>query len=259
MVGIVVDYDGRLSSVYATGRGMSPDEVRRWTAAFQAYLPEERPLRILDLGSGTGRLTPGLAEEFGGPVYGVEPSDRMRSIAEDSAARPSVTYLKGAAEDIPLPEASIDGVLMFLSFHHFRDQVKALQEVRRVLKPGGVAFLRSQFADLMPDLFWYDYFPSAREIDAGMYLSHDEAMSRAEAAGLHPGEELVWVHAEQQRTLRESYERLKLRALSTFEYLPEDEIEHGFTQLAADADREPDKLMPVHPAAVLVLRRPSAR
>jgi len=255
----MVDYNGRLSSVYAAGRRMTADDVRRWTAAFQAYLPEERPLAILDLGSGTGRLTPGLADTFGGPVYGVEPSDRMREIAEDTAAHPGATYLRGSAEEIPLPDASVDGVLMFLSFHHFRDQRKALEEVRRVLKPGGAAFLRSQFADLMPDLFWYSYFPSAREVDASMYLELHQAKELAEAAGLQPGEGPVWVSTEQPRTLREASERLAHRALSTFEHLSEEEIEHGFTQLAADAAREPDKLMPVYPAAMLVLRCPSAR
>jgi ubiquinone/menaquinone biosynthesis C-methylase UbiE len=253
----MADYDGRLGGVYAAGRGMTAEQVRRWTQALASHLPEERPLSILDLGSGTGRLTPGLAEEFGGPVYGVEPSDRMRGIAEESAAHPKVTYLKGSAENIPLPAASVDGVLMFLSFHHFRDQRRALEDVRRVLKPGGVAFLRSMFADLMPDLFWYDYFPSAREVDAGMYLSLDEAKALAREAGLLPDEEPVWVTAEKARTLREMSDRLSFRALSTFEHLQEDEMARGFEQLAADADREPDKLMPVHPAAMLVLRCPT--
>lgn len=132
----MVDYDGRMGSVYVAGRGMAPEEVRRWTAALAAHFPEQRPLRILDLGSGSGRFTPGLADEFHGPVYGVEPSDRMRETAERAAAHSAVTYLKGSAEDIPLPEASVDGVLMFLSFHHFPDQLKALQEVHRVLRPG---------------------------------------------------------------------------------------------------------------------------
>lgn len=253
----MVDYDGRMSSVYTAGRGMTADEVSRWTAAIAAYLPEERPLRFLDLGSGSGRLTPGLADTFQGPVYGVEPSDRMRELAEENAAHPRVTYLMGSAEEIPLPEASVDGVLMFLSFHHFPDQLKALQEVHRVLAPGGAAFLRSQFADQMPDLFWYDYFPSAREVDAAMYLSVGEAARLARAAGLDAAGDPVWVSAEKPRTLRETYDRVKLRALSTFEYLPPEELDPGFERFAADADRDPDRPMPVHPAAMLVLRRPS--
>lgn len=252
----MVDYDGRMGSVYVAGRTMPPEEVRRWTAELAAYLPEQRPLQFLDLGSGIGRLTPGLADEFEGPVYGVEPSDRMRETAERIALHPGVTYLKGSAEDIPLPEASVDGVLMFLSFHHFPDQLKALQEVHRVLRPGGAAFLRTQFADLMPDLFWYDYFPSARAVDAGMYLTLAETKALARDAGLQPADDVVRLTTEEPRTLRESYDRLSLRAISTFEYLPEDEIAPGFARFAADVERDPDRLMPVYPAMTVVLTRP---
>jgi ubiquinone/menaquinone biosynthesis C-methylase UbiE len=255
----MVDYDGRLGRVYAAGRGMAPDEVRRWVAEFAAYLPGHRPLQFLDLGSGTGRLTPGLADEFQGPVYGVEPSDRMRATAEQTAAHPGVTYLNGSAESIPLPEASVEGVLMFLSFHHFPDQLQALREVRRVLRPGGVAFLRSQFSELMPDLFWYDYFPSARHVDAAMYPSLAEAKGLARAAGLQPADDVVRVTKEQPRTLRESYDRLSLRAISTFEHLPADELDAGFDRFAADAAKDPDRPMPVYAATMLVLTRPMQR
>src|SRR5690242_2937370 len=119
----MVDYDGRMGSVYVAGRGISPAEVAQWTTAFAAYVPQRQPLDVLDLGSGTGRLTPGLADEFQGRVYGVEPSERMRA-ATEQAPHPGVTYLKGSAEDIPLPEASVDVVLMFLTFHHWTDPVQ---------------------------------------------------------------------------------------------------------------------------------------
>ncbi|MFF0340817.1 class I SAM-dependent methyltransferase [Kribbella sp. NPDC004875] len=251
----MVDYDGRMGSVYAAGRGMPPAEVRRWTSAFATHLPEHRPLDVLDLGSGTGRLTPGLAAEFQGQVYGVEPSDRMRNTAEQTP-HPGVTYLKGSAEDIPLPEASVDAVLMFLSFHHFPDPLEGLREVRRVLRPGGVAFLRSQFSDLMPDLFWYEYFPSAREADAAMYVSLSAAKALAIEAGLAPADDVVRITAEEPRTLRESYERISLRALSTFEHLPADELEPGFARFAEDAEHDPERAMPVYAGTLLVLTRP---
>lgn len=252
----MVDYNGRMGSVYVAGRGISPAEVERWTGAFAAYLPERRPLDVLDLGSGTGRLTPGLAARFQGQVYGVEPSDRMREAAEQ-APHPGVTYLKGSAEDIPLPEASVDAVLMFLSFHHFPDPLQGLREVRRVLRPGGVALLRTQFKDLMPDLFWYEYFPSAREVDAAMYILLSETQALAVEAGLTPGDDVVEISAEEPRTLRERYERLSHRALSTFEHLPADEMESGFARFAEDAERDPDRAMPVYSATTLVLTRPS--
>lgn len=233
---------------------MSAAAVKRWTSAFAEYVPQRRPLDVLDLGSGTGRLTPGLAAEFQGRTYGVEPADRMRAAAP---AAPGVTYLKGSAEAIPLPEASVDVVLMFLTFHHWTDPVQGLREVRRVLRPGGVALLRTQFADLMPDLFWYEYFPSAREIDAAMYCTVDEARAMAVEAGLEAGADVVRITAEDPLTLRERYERLSHRALSTFEHLPASELDDGFARFAADAERDPDRVMPVYPATTLVLRRPS--
>ncbi|GAA1616911.1 MULTISPECIES: class I SAM-dependent methyltransferase [Kribbella] len=250
----MVDYDGRMSSVYVAGRRISPAEVARWTAGFAAYAPERRPLDVLDLGSGTGRFTPGLAAEFGGRVYGVEPADRMR---EAAAPAPGVSYLKGSAEDIPLPEASVDVVLMFLTFHHWTDPLQGLREVCRVLRPGGVALLRTQFSDLMPDLFWYRYFPSAQEVDAAMYCSVDEARALAVEAGLLPDAHVVRITGEDPRTVRATYERLSLRALSTFEHLPEAEMEAGFARFAADVEQDPDRVLPVHDATMLVLRRPS--
>ncbi|WUJ68982.1 class I SAM-dependent methyltransferase [Kribbella soli] len=250
----MVDYDGRMGRVYVAGRRMPAAEVQRWTAAFATYLPDRRPLDVLDLGCGTGRLTPGLAEEFQGRVYGVEPSDRMRAAAEQ---HPGVSYLKGSAEEIPLPEASVDAVLMFLTFHHWTDPLQGLREVHRVLRPGGVALLRTQFADLMPELFWYEYFPSAREVDAGMYLTLAATKELAVEAGLVPDDDVVRISAEEPRTLQERYERLSHRALSTFEHLPADELDRGFARFAADAERDPDRAMPVYDATTLVLTRPS--
>ncbi|MGZ0146515.1 class I SAM-dependent methyltransferase [Kribbella sp. WER1] len=249
----MVDYDGRMSSVYVAGRRISPAEVARWTAAFAAYVPDRRPLDVLDLGSGTGRFTPGLAAEFGGQVYGVEPADRMREAAEPA---PRVRYLKGSAEAIPLPEASVDVVLMFLTLHHWTDPLQGLREVRRVLRPGAVALLRTQFADLMPDLFWYRYFPSAPAVDAAMYRTVAGVRALAVEAGLVPDADVVRIAAEDPRTLRATYERLSLRALSTFEQLPEAETAAGFARFAADAEQDPERVLPAHPATMLVLTRP---
>ena len=86
-----VDYDARLHAVYAAGRRMSPEALRTWMEAFARHLPEARPLAWLDLGSGTGRMTPSLASAFGGPVHGVEPSGKMRAQALAHAGHPAMT------------------------------------------------------------------------------------------------------------------------------------------------------------------------
>lgn len=235
---------------------METSSLDAWMQAFAGLAPTARPLTVLDLGSGIGRFTPALAETFGGPVYGVEPSARMREIAAETASHPAVTYLEGSAEAIPLPDASCDLALLFLSFHHFPDQVGGLRELARVIRPGGVVLLRSQFTDQMPDLPWYQYFPSARRVDAEMYLPLEEVRALAAEAGLLAAPELNWVQPDTPGTLRASYERVKHRAYSTFEHLQADEMEAGFAAFERDAEADPERELPAIPAALLVLNRP---
>lgn len=110
-----VDYDARLHAVYPAGRQLSPEALQTWMEAFARHLRGTRPLVWLDLGSGTGRMTPSLASAFGGPAHGVEPSDKMRAHALAHAGHPAVSYAAGSAEHIPLPAASCDALCVNLS------------------------------------------------------------------------------------------------------------------------------------------------
>ncbi|GAA4242258.1 hypothetical protein GCM10022254_74670 [Actinomadura meridiana] len=139
-----VDYDTEQYQDYARGRALTEQELQAWLSAFGAVLPERRPLVGLDVGSGTGRFTPALARTFG-PVTGVEPSVRMREVAETQASHPDVRYLAGSAEAVPVPSGSADYVLMFLSWHHVQDKPGAVRELARVLRPGGRLLMRANF------------------------------------------------------------------------------------------------------------------
>jgi len=249
----MVDYDTRLHQVYAAGRALPADSLNTWMEAAADFAPAGRPLAVLDLGCGIGRFTPALAERFGGPVYGVEPSTMM---LQQAPAHPAVIYLEGSAESIPVADESCDLAWLFLTLHHWTDPLQGLREVQRVLRPGGVVILRTQFGDQMPDLYWYRYFPSAREVDATMYLPFADVRALAEQAGLVAEEEPRWVEVTEARTLAATYERLKVRAFSTFEHIAEDELDRGFAEFARDAAADPEQEVPAIPAGVLVLRKP---
>lgn len=93
------------------------------------------PVReVLDLGAGTGKLTEGLLAE-GFAVIAVEPDEAMR--VELARRVPVVRSLDGVAERIPLPDRAVDAVLCGQAFHWF-DMERALPEIARVLRPGGV-------------------------------------------------------------------------------------------------------------------------
>lgn len=227
-----VDYDHVQHAAYAKGRALRPHEIQRYMAAFAAHLPPERPLVGIDLGSGTGRFTPALAEAFGGPVYGVEPAVRMRETAEAQAAHPQVRYLAGHAAGIPLPDGAADFVLMFLSFHHYPDREAAVREIRRVLKPGGRAIMRSTFKERIPDHWWRSYFPRSRAIEEAMFPTVAEARLYFEDRGFRT---IAWetpaIPLEEDLAL--AVERLKLRAVSVFEHMTEAELAEGFAALDA--------------------------
>ena len=76
-----VNSDERLHAVTARGQAISAARTAMWIRTFVKYVPARRPLTVLDLGSGTGRFSPAPVDTFGGLVYGVEPSSKMRERA----------------------------------------------------------------------------------------------------------------------------------------------------------------------------------
>lgn len=227
-----VDYDARLHTVYAAGRRMSPDALRTWTEAFARHLPPTRPLVWLDLGSGTGRMTPALAIAFGGPAHGVEPSDGMRAKAVAHAGHPAVTYTAGSAERIPLPDASCDAALLFFVWHHVADHHAAVRELRRVVKPGGTLFVQVNLSDRMPDVWWFRVMPEWREIDRAQFQSEKEVTREFTDAGwTHVSrDEVTWLRS---RSLAEDLEKLRMRPVSAFEHMTQDVVDAGFARIEA--------------------------
>jgi ubiquinone/menaquinone biosynthesis C-methylase UbiE len=249
-----VDYDRHQSKVYVAGRSIPAALTQAWMDRLAGHLPARRPLTALDLGSGTGRFTPALAAAFGEAV-GVEPSEGMRAAAEAAGPASGVRYLAGRAEAIPLPDASVDLVLMFLSFHHVRDREAAGAEIARVLRPQGRVFIRSVFTDRFPDLHWHRYFPRAAEIERAMFPSTAEVEAAFAPFGLR--RLALETQAEAMAaTLAEAAERLKLRAISTFEHMSEAEIAEGFAALDADVARRGQEGPMITQSDVMVLGRP---
>lgn len=121
---------GVKAAAYAEHRPDYPADGIRWALAGATH--EVR--HVLDLAAGTGKLTEGLLP-LGLEVTAVEPDDHM--LAELSRRFPQVRALPGSAERIPLPDSSVDAVLVGQAFHWF-DPEAAPVEIARVLRPGGV-------------------------------------------------------------------------------------------------------------------------
>jgi ubiquinone/menaquinone biosynthesis C-methylase UbiE len=117
---------GGVAEAYERGRPAYPPEAVRWMLG-------EQPRTVLELGAGTGKLTRVLTG-LGHDVHATDPDAAMLRILE--RAVPGVRTAEASAEDVPLPDASVDVVVAAQAYHWF-DLDRALPEVARVLRPAG--------------------------------------------------------------------------------------------------------------------------
>ncbi|HET9281779.1 MAG TPA: class I SAM-dependent methyltransferase [Candidatus Angelobacter sp.] len=97
--------------------------------------------RVLDLGCGTGWASRRMAR-VAGEVTGLDVADEMLRRAEKtSSSFKNIRYVWGSAESIPTADNYFSKVLSVESFYYYADQGKALDELRRVMAPGGKLFI----------------------------------------------------------------------------------------------------------------------
>jgi SAM-dependent methyltransferase len=99
--------------------------------------------QVLEVGSGPGRLAARLAELAPGvQVTGVDISpemvERANSLAANSGVADRVEFRVGDVASLPFADASFDAVVSTFSLHHWQNPAKGLEEIYRVLRPGGV-------------------------------------------------------------------------------------------------------------------------
>jgi ubiquinone/menaquinone biosynthesis C-methylase UbiE len=154
-------------------------EFNRWAAAGEGEKMEHHHLditqktirlmdlgpgaRVLDLGCGAGWATRLLAQsaaggEQSGQVVGLDVSDEMIRLAQESSkAFRNIQYIVGSAQRIPWQDNFFDRVLSVESFYYYPDQDRALDELFRVMAPGGRVFiLINLYRDNEYSLQWVD-------------------------------------------------------------------------------------------------------
>jgi SAM-dependent methyltransferase len=131
---------GAVADAYERGRPPYPPEAIDWLLPGGAA-------HVLDLGAGTGKLTRQLTGR-GLDVTAVEPLEGMRE--QLRRAVPGVRVLAGTAERVPLPDRSVDAVLVAQAWH-WVDPAEAVPEVARALRPGGLLGLLWNIRDERAD------------------------------------------------------------------------------------------------------------
>ena len=138
--------------------GPGPLEHARTLELLSRYLPPS-PAVVLDIGGGPGIYAQWLADR-GYEAHLIDPVPRLVEYARTrtaQAARPITRCVVGDARQVDAPGASADAVLLLGPLYHLpgmRERQRALREVRRVLRPGGVLFAAgiSRFASALDGL-----------------------------------------------------------------------------------------------------------
>ncbi|MGW9629045.1 class I SAM-dependent methyltransferase [Microbacterium sp. NPDC055521] len=125
----------------ATSFGAEADsyEAARPDYPFEAvaWMLERMPdgaRRLADVGAGTGKLTRVVVEARDADVVAIDPDAAMLAKLREQV--PGVPTFLGTAEALPLPDASVDAVVLGQAWH-WVDPVTASAEIGRVVRPGG--------------------------------------------------------------------------------------------------------------------------
>ncbi len=160
-------------------------------------------MRLLEVGCGTGNYLAALEPHLGALVgLDLEPAMLERAAAKlDRALESGRLELRhGSALDLPWPEASFDAVLVNQVLHHlpgeaddpFAGWKRALAEIARVLRPGGVVVVgTTAHVQLERGYWYYRLLPEARARLAARYLDLDPLEALLADLGLTPLGRLV--------------------------------------------------------------------
>ena len=126
-----------LEAVYASADVVAQ---RRATLDHLALAPGKS---IVDIGCGPGFLCEEMAEAVGesGRVLGVDVSDDLLTFARERNTRQWLAYEQGDARQLALPDASFDAAVSVQTLEYIDDADRAIGEMFRVLKPGGLALV----------------------------------------------------------------------------------------------------------------------
>ncbi len=175
---------------------MSAGAHRLWKRRLAFHASPRAGEDWLDLACGSGDVTLLLAQGGrAGRTVGADPSEEMLALARPRVAclGGRVSLVRCAAEDMPFPDSSFDGICCAFGLRNFADMAAGLAEARRALRPGGRLFLleftppRGPLADLRRRLL-LEALPALGEAVAGDAASYRYL---GESIVAHPGREEV--------------------------------------------------------------------
>jgi len=200
-------------------------------------LAEHPGASVLDVACGTGSYLASLQQAFGEQVrlFGVDRSEAMLAHARGKVPRARLSL--GDAAALPYPSGRFEQVTTRFAFHHFADKPRALDELARVLAPGGLLTVTNICPEQMPGSWMYRSFPGAWHLDQERFWPATLLVHQLEARGF---EVRLRVELERWRLpLSTAVEEARRRDASHLASMPEPEYRSGLARLERQLAEEP--------------------
>jgi ubiquinone/menaquinone biosynthesis C-methylase UbiE len=145
-----VGMEGFIATWYAR---QTAKDMERFSNTAHKLAPQIKPRdRVLEIAPGPGYLAIELAKVTGCRMVGVDISRTFVRMARENAEKAGVdiAFDEGDAADLPLPSDGFDFVVCCAAFKNFTHPLDALDEMYRVLKPGGTVLIIDLHKDFSP-------------------------------------------------------------------------------------------------------------
>jgi ubiquinone/menaquinone biosynthesis C-methylase UbiE len=143
-------------------------------AAYRARIIPAAEGRVLEIGIGSGLNLPFYSRNVA-RVIGLEPSPRLLAMARrvERTGNGPVEFIEGSAEAIPLQDASVDTVVTTWTLCSIPDALRALRDMRRVLRPGGHLLFVEHGRAPDPNVIWWQdrLTPVWKRLGGGCHLN----------------------------------------------------------------------------------------
>jgi len=218
-----IDYD-KVSRVYDNVRIGDPEmihQILRDTNLNQDSL-------VLDLGCGTGNNTILFAEATQAKVVGIDISYGMLEKANEKTKM--IPFVQAPADGLPFPEKIFHFVFMTEVIHHLPTPLSAIEDIFRVLKPGGSLCIVTQSHKQIDDRMTSRFFPASASVDKERYPDIDmieEFLNNAGFNGVNPK-----TYQFRPTKLGEDYlQTVETRGYSMLHKITQEDYERGLRDL----------------------------
>lgn len=182
----------RQAATFASSAAITDAELTR---RFSEAIGADGDGTILDVAFGPGIVTTALAERAR-QVVALDVTPEMLGQARQrctKAGLSNVLFREGSATDLPFAESSFDGVVTRLSIHHFEEPRRALDEMFRVLRPGGTLVIADVVSSEDEDeSALQNAIETLRDPSHVRMLAPSELLSLVEDAGFQVDAQSTW-------------------------------------------------------------------